>query len=135
MYINRIMKKNNILNNDQMRNRNRLAVLNLLKNQGATSRSELTRQLACDGTTVTNIVRSLTTDGFIKSLGSAGVTRGRPRKLIGLNESACHAIGVSLSPRMLCGTIVNFIGETVFQEKVHLEKSISRETLKRALSS
>ena len=128
------MGKNNILNNDRIKNKNRLAVLDLLKDRGAMSRSELTGQLNCDGTTITNIIRSLDNDGFIKSLGcKAESGRGRPKELIALNEDARAAIGISFSPRLLSGVVTNFSGRIIFQEKIYLEKSISRNVLEKRL--
>jgi N-acetylglucosamine repressor len=124
----------NILNNDQIRSRNRLAVLDLLCGGEALSRSDLTSLLGCDGTTVTNIIRSLSAAGLVRSLGCRNAPgRGRPKELIALNDDSCRAVGISLSPRMLCGLVTNFSGRIVYREQVHLEKSIARATLESRL--
>lgn len=127
MYIYRIMLKNNILNNDQIKNQNRLAVLQLLKMHGAMSRSELTGRLGCDGTTITNITRSLAADNYVISAGSTAASgRGRPKELITLNKDACHAAGIAISPRFLSGVVIDFCGNIVFQEKIYLSEQHSQ---------
>ncbi|MCK4982849.1 MAG: MarR family transcriptional regulator, partial [Victivallaceae bacterium] len=120
----------NIKNNDQIKRENRYAVLKLLYQRGAMSRSELTQTLNCDGTTITRISRFLIAEGFVKPLGFSPPSkkRGRPQELISLNENSCCSIGISFSPYELVGVLVDFSGSIVFQEQIHFEKNIKKDS-------
>lgn len=121
------MKKKNVFNHSSMKQLNQLAVLNLLRCNGAMSRAELTRELSCDGTTITNIIRELMEHNLVISRGSvASAQPGRPKELLELNSSAKQVIGISFDPRFICGVVTDLNGKLIFHKEIHFEPEISQ---------
>jgi predicted NBD/HSP70 family sugar kinase len=124
------MTNNNIINFNNMKHSNRLLVLNMLLRNGKMSRADIARELKCDGTTITHIVRELLKKDLVKSAGIAEIPGGgRPKELITLNPDSRQAIGISLEPPYITGIITGLTGKISFCEKVYLGKDIAHEEL------
>ncbi|OGV53231.1 MAG: hypothetical protein A2017_06090 [Lentisphaerae bacterium GWF2_44_16] len=124
------MKNNNMLNTDGMKRANRFLVLDTLHRAGPMSRSDLTRNLKCDGTTITNIIRDLFKEGLVISGGVAEQTcSGRPKELIDLNQESRHVIGLSFDPPFIAGIISDLRGNIKFCDRIMVNAAISSERL------
>jgi predicted NBD/HSP70 family sugar kinase len=121
------VNKVNVLNHNSMKKMNMQIVLDILRKQGKMSRAELSRLLDCDGTTITNIVRSLTKLNLVVSHGAvAGISPGRPKELLTLNQGAAYCIGLSFDPTSIYGIIVDLSGKIILRRQVHYETDITQ---------
>ena len=119
------MTTKNILNLDNMKHTNRMLVLDMLLRNGAMSRVDITRELKCDGTTITHIIRDLSRQGLVRSAGMAEPSGGRPKELIALDPDSRQAIGISFEPPYVTGIITGLTGKINFCEKIYLSVDIS----------
>lgn len=124
-----VKTSNSILNFSNMKHSNRLLVLNLLNENRAMSRVDITRALNCDGTTITHIIRDLMKEDLVRSAGMAEPAGGRPKQLISLNPDGRQVIGLSFEPPYVTGIVSNLGGKISFCEKVHLPIDISPDDL------
>ncbi len=127
--------KNNLYNHGRMSIANRQAVLSLLKDRDTISRIDLTHELKCNGTTITRIVRDLMDNGFVKSIGIADSTGGRPKELIKLDPDCRQTVAVSIEPSAIIGVVMNLRGEIKMRDQVMLRTDITREELIAALKA
>ena len=123
------MANNNILNLNNMKHKNRFLVLNKLLENGPMSRVDITRELKCDGTTITHIVRDLYKQELVHSAGMAEPSGGRPKELIALNADSRQAIGISFEPPYITGIVSGLTGKINFCEKLYLSTDISSDKL------
>lgn len=113
-----------------MKHANRMLVLNMLLQNGQMSRADITRNLKCDGTTITHIIRDLLKKDLVQSAGMAEIPGGgRPKELITLNPESRQAIGISFEPPYITGIIAGLTGKINFCEKIYLGTDISQEEL------
>ncbi len=75
---------------------NRSAVLAQLGANGPQSRAQLARTLAISPALMSQVTRQLISDGLLVELDHTPSQGGRPARLLGLNASAGHAVGVKL---------------------------------------
>lgn len=75
---------------------NRSAILAHLGASGPASRAELARALGVSPALMTQLSRDLLSEGLVVELQQAPSSGGRPAQLLGLAESAGHAIGVKV---------------------------------------
>jgi predicted NBD/HSP70 family sugar kinase len=75
---------------------NRSAILARLGANGPASRAELARTLGVSPALMTQLTRDLIADGLVIEVEQAQSTGGRPAQLLGLAETAGHAIGVKV---------------------------------------
>ncbi len=123
-----MIKKSNVVNHHSMKQFNQMAVLNMLRRNGEMSRAELSRELSCDGTTITNITRELIEQELVMSLGAMASNHpGRPREILELNPAARQVIGISFDPRLICGIITDLNGKLLFQKEIHFEAEIDQK--------
>jgi predicted NBD/HSP70 family sugar kinase len=123
------MANKNILNFNNIKQTNQFLVLNMLLEHGPMSRVDISRELKCDGTTITHIIRNLMQQNLIKSLGMAKPSGGRPKELIVLNSESKQAIGISFEFPYITGIITGLTGEIEFSEKIYAPQNISSEKL------
>lgn len=75
---------------------NRSAILARLGATGPASRAELARTLGVSPALMTQLTRDLIADGLVVEVEHAPSSGGRPAQLLGLAETAGHAIGVKV---------------------------------------
>ena len=121
------MRATTLLNLNDIRPRNALAILNALRLRPALSRSELARELNCDATTVTRVTRDLIALGALRMEGVVKSTGGRPREPVSLNAGWKIAIGVELSPRHITGVLVDLKGNVLVRERALLSADRTRD--------
>ncbi len=103
------------INATHMRQMNRSLILELIRQHGPLSRSEISRALDLSMPTIMRIVDSLCSEGLVRAIGDSQGKSGRPRELLEYNKDGYLVIGVDLGGTKLYGAIANIGGE-VLQE-------------------
>jgi predicted NBD/HSP70 family sugar kinase len=93
-----------------IRQLNRSAVLNLIKEEGPIARVMIARHLGLSAASVTSIVGELQSLGLIHEVAQAPSAGGRPAELLALNPTAASVIGVKLADDHLAGVVVDLNG-------------------------
>jgi glucokinase-like ROK family protein len=99
------------VNAKQMKQVNRSAILELIRQFSPTARSEISRLLELSMPTVIRIVDELIEDGLVRSTGETAGKSGRPRELLEYNKSGSAVIGIDLGGTKLYGALANIGGE------------------------
>lgn len=121
MFAKEILKLKNI------KLRNTLSALNVLRTKGLLSRVELAQELNCPGTAITRITRELLAKGVLKTAGLLESSGGRPREMIGINADWKKALGIELSPQQITGILTNLQGHILLREEIFLSDRLKRE--------
>ena len=99
------------INATQMRQVNRSAILELVRQFSPIARSEISRLLELSMPTVIRIVDELIEGGLVRSTGETAGETGRPRELLEYNKNGGTVIGIDLSGTKLYGALANIGGE------------------------
>lgn len=121
------MHKAEILKLKNIKMRNTIATLQLLRRLDKVSRVELVELLKCDGATITRIVASLLKKGIIKQAGNKSSDGGRPRENIELNANYQYSIGIELDANYITGGVVDLKGKILKHETLQLSEHRSRK--------
>ena len=107
--------------NAGLRDANRMAILDLVRERGALSRADLARLSGLSPSTVTAITADLIADGLLvedrPTQGADGPTPagqapiGRPATPLRLDPAAGHAVGIKLGPDALIATVTDLDAE------------------------
>jgi glucokinase-like ROK family protein len=101
-----------------MRRLNRSAILDLIREEGTISRTQIGRRLSLSLPTVMRIVDGLIEVGLVMDGGAAESTGGRPRSLLKFNGRAAAVVGVDLGGTQMFGTVADLAGN--IQAEKHL---------------
>jgi predicted NBD/HSP70 family sugar kinase len=104
-----------------MRRLNRSAILDLIREEGAISRTQIGRRLSLSLPTVMRIVDDLIEVGLVMDGGAAESTGGRPRSLLKFNGRAAAVVGVDLGGTQMFGTVADLAGN------IQAEKYLTRD--------
>lgn len=91
---------------------NQSVVLDTIRRLGPTSRVEIAASTGLSAQTVTNIVRRLLSEGWVRESGKTR-TSGKPRTLLELAEDAGYAFGVHVDPFHTRLVVLNANGEPI----------------------
>lgn len=127
------MAGNGMLKLKNIKSRNMLAALEILRKHDFISRVELAEKLNCDGTTITRITRDLISKGLLKTEGMADSTGGRPREIVRLDADWANAIGIGLEPDFITGLSANLKGKILVREQVFFSGKKSEKEFTDAL--
>ena len=127
------MNAKELLKLKNIRSKNTVSALNVLRVAKSLSRVELSKQMNCDGTAVTRITRDLISKGLLKTAGMTKSKGGRPREKIELNADWKNAIGIELTPSYLTGVLTNLKGRIIVREQVFLSSERTRSEFIKAL--
>jgi len=116
-----------------IRLRNTLSALNVLRVRDMLSRVELARELNCPGTAITRISRELISKGILKPAGLLESKGGRPREQIELVADWKKAIGIELSPDRLTGILTDLKGHILVREEIFLNERLGLEEFTHSL--
>jgi glucokinase len=97
----------------QMRQVNRSAILELIRQHSPIARSEISRLLDLSMPTVIRIVDELITDDLVRSTGEKAGKTGRPRELLEYNKDGGVVIGIDLGGTKLFGALASIGGEII----------------------
>ncbi len=110
-----------------IRLRNTLSALNVLRARDMLSRVELARALNCPGTAITRITRELIAKGILKPAGLLESNGGRPREQLELVADWKKAIGIELSPHRITGIMTDLKGHILVREEIFLSERLGIE--------
>jgi glucokinase len=97
----------------QMRQVNRSAILELVRQSSPIARSEICKLLGLSMPTVIRIVDELIDDGLVELTGETAGKTGRPRQLLRYNHNGGLVIGIDLGGTSLYGALANIGGEVL----------------------
>lgn len=126
-----------VLRSDDMRRRNRLRIIQIVRRGGAISRGEIARSASLSPATVSTISSELIAEGVLIARsaeinGNAG--RGRPSVELSVNPQFCHAVLIVLKIGAVDVAIIDYAGTVVIRQQFHLDMAnvtmeIFRDTL------
>jgi len=121
------MSGKGLLQLKNIRLRNTLSVLNVLRGRERLSRVELAQELNCPGTAITRITRELIAKGVLKPVGLSESKGGRPREQIELVADWKKTIGIELSPHRITGILSDLKGHILVREEIFLSEQLGIE--------
>lgn len=104
-----------------IRELNRSAVLNLIKQEGPIARVTIARRLGLSGASLTSIAGELEGLGLIREVAQAPSAGGRPPGLLALNPDAACVIGIKLADDHIAGVLSDLSGGALASHVVPLE--------------
>ena len=107
----------------QMRQVNRSAILELIRQGSPIARSEISRLLKLSMPTIIRIVDELIEDGLVRSIGVTAGAAGRPRELLEYDKNGSSVIGIDLGGTKLYGALANIGGEIL--EEIQEQQNFS----------
>ena len=113
-----------VLRSDDMRRRNRLRIIQIVRRGGAVSRGEIAQAAALSPATVSTISSELIAEGLLivrsaETNGSAG--RGRPSSGLSVNPEFRHAVLIILKIGAVNIAIVDYAGTVIVRQHFHLD--------------
>lgn len=100
-----------------IRRLNRHAILNLLRQQGTLSKSDLVRLTDLTVTTIATILEELVAEELVEVAsdadGGGEILRGRPASLYRLSSRRWLAAGIQIASNSVMGVLLNFGGEAL----------------------
>jgi predicted NBD/HSP70 family sugar kinase len=121
------MDKAQILKLNNIKKRNTIATLKLLRRLDRVSRVELVKLLNCDRATITRIIASLLQKGIIKPAGNISSDGGRPRENIQLDGNFRCSIGIQLDANFITGVVVDLNGKIIKHKTLQLGNHNNRK--------
>lgn len=91
-------------------------ILDVLRTNGATTRSRLADQTGLSAATVTQITANLIASGRVREADSIRALRGRPAHLLELDPTRVRVIGIDVSDHQLSAVALDLTGAIVLRE-------------------
>jgi N-acetylglucosamine repressor len=104
----------------------KLKILNIIKNEGPTTKQKIAFQLKLNITTISNLVNSLSeNDKLLIELGDEGSSGGRKPKLYQINEKIWYVVGINIGAKNTSIIISSLLGKIISStfEKTEYDKS------------
>jgi len=86
---------------------NRSTVLNIIKDEGAVSRTDIVRLSGLSPATVSEITADLITEELIYEKEAGDSTGGRPPILLALNQNAAYVVGIKLAEQQISAALTD----------------------------
>lgn len=121
----------NVLSQDQIREMNRVNIINFIRNKDNTTKQEIAKELSLSIPTVTHIIKELIEDGFVVEAGVAKSTGGRKPMILEFEKQAKYSIGINMLPDRFEILLVNLKMEELdykilpYYKETVIEKSMS----------
>ncbi|MFZ2099037.1 MAG: ROK family transcriptional regulator [Oricola sp.] len=115
-----------VLRSDDMRRRNRLRIIEIVRRKRAISRGEIAQSAALSPATVSTISNDLIAEGVLIARGNEnGVSagRGRPSVDLSVNPQFRHAVLIILKIGVVHVSVVDYSGVEIAQQKFDLDLS------------
>ena len=110
-----------------MKSVNKKAVLNEIRLNGPISRANIAKETGLTPPTVTNIVKELIEEAFVKESHLGESSGGRKPTLLQLNEEGYYVIGVDAGSNTIEAAVCNLYGHTLLRFENEIPKAIDRE--------
>lgn len=92
---------------------NRSIVLNMIRQEGTISRSEIAQRTKLSRSAVSNIINSLLEEGLVQPIGTGESNGGRRPMMLNFNYSAGYVLGVDIGANHLISLVTNLEGNIV----------------------
>ncbi len=125
--------KTQVARSNTIRNINKQIVLNYVREREPISRAEIAKETALQRSTVSSIVNSLVTDGFIEEVGAGTSNGGRKPTMLRLRTDAAVAIGVDITPTVTTIATANLAGKILDKETFQTSSNLD-ETFQQIIS-
>ena len=122
------------INAHQMRKINRSAILEYIRVNSPTSRTEISQKLDVSLPTVMRIVDELISAGLVCLSGETESGKGRKRELLEFNENAYSVLGIDLGGTKMYGAIANIGGEILHEVNLEHHCTTGEESFKTLVS-
>lgn len=106
---------------------NRATVLNLIKQHGTISRTDLVKKTKLAGPSVSRIVQSLIQEGLVDEIGVGQSIGGRKPILLKLRPSGRLAVGLDIRPQLVTGVVCDLDGAVVCEHRTPLAPGMSAD--------
>jgi len=116
-----------------MKKINRAKVMNAIRVSSPLSRSEIAQLTSLDKKSITNFVSELEREGIIQEIGKRPSDTGRPFTLLSFKRDGQHALGLSIEPECVVGTLVNLYGEVSRTLRIDCEADSDLKTILKAV--
>ncbi|WP_047151822.1 ROK family transcriptional regulator [Aneurinibacillus tyrosinisolvens] len=110
---------------------NKLSVLQFIRHRGETTQPEISRELSVSRPTVSTLVDELISEGYIRvtGIGTSTDQGGKRPKLIAFNPRGGGIIALHLTVNMLSGALLDLSANLLFEQKIPMTPRISRDHL------
>lgn len=116
------LKRKNVTGNPElMRQINKRLVLNLIRNNSPTSRSEIASSLKLALPTVVRLVDSLIEEGLVRETGKGDSSGGRKPVMLEINNDSHYIIGVEIC--RICTAVMMDIGGNIISRVEEITKA------------
>ena len=114
------------------RRQNRRLVLQIAFETGATSRADVARITGLTRASVSDIVRDLVDDGYLRKVGVGESTRGKPPTMLRFEPAARGIVTLDLSRQPFTGAVHDLRGAVLRRRLLRATGLIGRKALDRA---
>ena len=122
------MKHIKTITSTEMRGINRTAILEMIRRDGPTSRTHISKGLNISLPTVMRIVEELMEENFVCETNEKEWSGGRRRSLITLNYKEQITIGLDLGGTKFFGAVTNMGGEILFEKRYEKHNTQGEES-------
>jgi len=126
-----------VLRSDDMRRRNRLRIIQIVRRRGAISRGEIAQEAALSPATVSTISNDLIAEGVLVARGSENgpsTGRGRPSIDLSINPECRNAVLLILKIGAVNVAIVDYAGTVIARQEFELDMAgIDSDTFRESL--
>jgi glucokinase len=112
-----------------MRLVNRSVILEIIRQNNAISRSEISRTVGLSIPTVMRIVSELISDGLVRESGNTRTSNGRPSSLLEYNKNGYAVIGVDVGGTNVYGALANIGGKIIGEVRKPQHCTTAEESL------
>lgn len=109
-------KDHNVANINAIKEKNRITVLNLIRNKGLITKTDLAKETSSTLAGIGNIINDLLELNLICEYGYAESSGGRKPIIYKLNADAYNVIGIKLGINSLQGVLMNLEGAVVIEK-------------------
>ncbi len=111
-----------------MRLVNRSVILELIRQNGTISCSEISQTTGLSMRTVMRIVGELLSDGLVQETGETRTSKGRPSELLRFNDDGYTVIGIDVGGTNLYGALANIGGKIIGEVHQPLQCASAEES-------
>lgn len=115
-----------------MQKLNTSLVLDIIKESGPISRTELAKRTRLSNPAVSTLIAPLIEEGIVQEIGTAESTGGRPARLLRFNAKSGYLVGVDVGGTTMFGAVVD-MGGNILSRKI-LPSSKGEESLNTLVS-
>lgn len=128
------MKKPVALNNANVKEVNRILILNTIRKQHLASRIGVSKELSLSPPTVSTIFNELQSKKIIEQYGEQKSTGGRKSILYRISGEAGYVLAVELKKNLLNAALFNFVGEIVDSQSLQYDTANILECINRNIN-